>query len=188
MNPLQAPTSSDLSPVITAFLEGHRPDQNVAKILTTISGLAPRIATRDLVKRGLLEDVVSRTVELLLRRPAGHFDSSRGTGETYLATLVRTAVRDVRAESQWAIGHRRDYSEVTVEIIDDEETCELESDVALLTHLNDRLNGAPGLVVGASLIAIDDFSVVSAAAAVGLSRHQLVRGLHRALRPTDLAA
>jgi DNA-directed RNA polymerase specialized sigma24 family protein len=60
-------------------------------------------------RRELAGDAVSRAFELLMSRPADSFDPARGTALSYIRTVVRTAVRDVRAENTQAGVRTRDY-------------------------------------------------------------------------------
>jgi len=183
--------TSDLASLVGALQDPSQPEPvTTGLLLETISRSAARLAPRDFGSRGLLDDVVSRALELLCRRPAGHFDPTRGPVEGYLMGIVRTAIRDVRDENQWAVDRHRNYAtqaESSRPAIA-EPTCQLESHVGLATDLQERLRGRPELRLGAILIAFEGQCVIRAADASGVSRFTLKRQLRRYLASLDLAA
>src|SRR5689334_21278964 len=90
------PEPADL---LTSFLAAD-PDaraQFPARLGGRLRATAMRIAP-GLQERGRIDEVVQQAYELLLRRPAGHFDPSRGSAAAYLHQIVRLAARDIRAQ------------------------------------------------------------------------------------------
>jgi hypothetical protein len=97
--PDEEPESAAL---LTGFLADD-PDARTrfpAQLGGRLRATAVRIAP-DLKQRELIDDVVQQTYALLLRRPAGHFDPSRGSAAAYLYQIVRLAARDIRAENPY---------------------------------------------------------------------------------------
>ena len=89
----------DASKQPAGFLAGD-PDarsQFPARLGGRLRATAARIAY-DLQERGHIDDVVQQAYALLLSRPAGHFDPSRGSAAAYLHQIVRSAARDIRAQ------------------------------------------------------------------------------------------
>jgi hypothetical protein len=86
--------------LLGAFLQGDEdardalPRRFGEDLLHEVRAIVP-----DLAALALDEDVVQRAYELLLTRPAGHFDPDRGSARSYLRTTLRRAARDVRAEN-----------------------------------------------------------------------------------------
>jgi hypothetical protein len=98
--PSQHEEDLELAALLTDFLAAD-PDartQFPARLGGRLRATAVRIG-RDLQERALIDDAVERAYELLLRRPAGHFDPSRGSAAAYLYQIVRLAARDIRAEN-----------------------------------------------------------------------------------------
>jgi DNA-directed RNA polymerase specialized sigma24 family protein len=97
--PSQPDKDPELAALLTGFLAADPvartkfPEQMGGRLRATAGRIAP-----DLNKRDLIDDVVQQAYELLLRRPAGHFDPSRGSAATYLHKIVRLAARDIRAQ------------------------------------------------------------------------------------------
>lgn len=185
-------TSSDLASLVT-HLQNRTTDHldGLDALLRRLRALARRLAPRDFAARGLLDDVVSRALELTCRRPQGHFDPERGSVDGYLSSMIRTAVRDVRDENQITVGRRRDYQDqpaVATGKVAKESTCELDSNIHLITELHQRLGNHPDLMIGALAIAFQADTVVDAAAAAGITRFQLTRKLARQLDHESLAA
>ena len=183
---------SDLSSLVFNFQARslHHPD-DAGGLFDEIRRIALRVAPRDFRSRDLIDDVVSHALELLYRRPIGHFDPDRGSAEDYLALIVRTSVRDVRDENQVTPARRRDYTEQSLDDVvrpPVEPTYELESDLALELDLADRLAGRPELMIAVTSIAFDDLTVVDAAAGSGMTRFQVVRQLRRLFDRRELAA
>lgn len=185
-------TSGDLASLV-CNLQNRTTDHlgSIDALFGRLGAIVHRLAPRDFASRGLTEDVVSHALELICRRPPGHFDPKRGSVEGYLSSIVRTAIRDVRDENQFTIGRRRDYqgqltpaAERTVV----EPSCELDSNVELVTELGRRLDGYPDLMIGAVAITFHGHTVVDAAAAAGVTRFQLLRQLARKLERDDIAA
>jgi DNA-directed RNA polymerase specialized sigma24 family protein len=95
--PDEEPEPTDL---LIGFLAGDSDAraQFPGRLGSRIRATAVRIAY-DLKQRGLIDEVVQQAYMLLLRRPAGHFDPSRGSAPAYLYQIVRSAARDVRAQN-----------------------------------------------------------------------------------------
>jgi DNA-directed RNA polymerase specialized sigma24 family protein len=72
------------------------------RLLKIVGAVAP-----DLKTRGLAEDVVQEMFQLLLTRPAGHYDAERGGPWAYLRTMICLAARDIRAKESPAGVPRR---------------------------------------------------------------------------------
>jgi hypothetical protein len=185
-------TSSDLNLLVSNLQSRARSKgDGLDALLPVLRTIARRNAPRDFPSRGLIDDVVSRALELLCLRGAGHFNPTRGSAKCYLRSIVRTAVRDVRDENQATIGRKRDYSVPAVGTAGwsvDEPTCELDSSIEVELELKRCLAHRPDLIIGAIAIAIDGCTVVDAASAGGLTRFKLVRQLSHLLEPANLAA
>jgi DNA-directed RNA polymerase specialized sigma24 family protein len=72
------------------------------RLLKLVGAVAP-----DLKRRGLAEDVAQEMFQLLLTRPAGHYDPERGSPWAYLRTMICLAARDIRAKESPAGTPRR---------------------------------------------------------------------------------
>jgi DNA-directed RNA polymerase specialized sigma24 family protein len=89
----------ELAALLTGFLAADPdartkfPERMGGRLRATAGRIAP-----DLKQRDLIDDVVQQAYELLLRRPAGHFDPSRGSAAAYLHQIIRLAARDIRAQ------------------------------------------------------------------------------------------
>lgn len=81
-----------------AFLEGDLEAREKFPFLyhDKLIKIASRIAP-DLAESGLEEDIVQQMWLLLLQTTTTKYDPSRGSVETYLKLLLKTAARDVRA-------------------------------------------------------------------------------------------
>lgn len=157
-------------------------------ISATLRAHARRLSPADFSRRGLLDDVVSHTWELLMQRPAGAFEPARASAETYLATIVRTAVRDIRSQSGYEVGPRRRYAErcdtdspSRVSIRE----CHLQSPVDLDDTMTRLLGHNTDLLRAARMIAFHHATGTTAARVVGITRFTLVRKL-RARFPREL--
>jgi hypothetical protein len=149
-------------------------------------------ADEGLRRRGLSGDVVSRTFELLLKRPAGHFDPTRGTVQSYLRSVVATAARDVRAENVEPGVRTRDYWPAwdeqpepgdrtwnthqlrtsAPEPSTDYGLARVDTEVSI-----DQTRVDSSLVKAARLIGFDDANMVEAAELTGVNRFMLKRAL-----------
>lgn len=176
--------TTDTSTLLSAFLAGDAAarDELPRVLRREVEHLAASIASSDLRRRQLVDDVVGRTWELLLRRQAGSFDPLRGSPLAYMATIVRTATRDVRAQNAYDVRRSRDYrydvdltpqrtleAQPSVPAFDGE----VEVDDLLQHAYNDDV----AALRGARLIAFDDEALSAAAVQVGLTRFALKRRL-----------
>ncbi|MHB8671993.1 MAG: RNA polymerase sigma factor [Acidimicrobiales bacterium] len=175
--------SIDLHQTLSAFVAGD-PEARAKlpalidrRLMSRARALAP-----DLVKRALVDDVVSRTWELMLTKPAGSYDPERSAPLTYVNTIARTAVRDVRSTNQTVVRAPRDYSEIEIDLaertgpLSDGEIPAMDDDIDLerrMAALSPRAREA------ARMIACDGTPLVTAAERVGLSRFALKRQLTR---------
>ncbi len=173
--------STDLHETLPAFMAG---DPEARATLPVI--LHPRLKARaralaqDLADRGLVDDVVSRTWELLLSKSAGSYDPKRSAPMTYVNTIARTAVRDIRSTSKTVVRSVRDYTEIDIDLTEPiepltdgglpavDDAVDLESRLAAL--------GCRARVA-ARLIAYEGAPLTTAAERVGLSRFALKRQL-----------
>jgi hypothetical protein len=99
-SPSQHDEELESAALLTGFLAAD-PDartQFPARLGGRLRATAARIAP-DLKQRELIDEVVQQAYLLLLRRPAGHFDPDRGSTAAYLYQILRSAVRDIRAEN-----------------------------------------------------------------------------------------
>jgi hypothetical protein len=90
----------ELTALLTGFLAAD-PDAR-AQFPARLDGRLRATAVHvpyDLHERDLADEVPQRTHELLLRRPAGHYDQSRASVAAYLHQICRLAARDIRAEN-----------------------------------------------------------------------------------------
>ena len=97
--PLSSPEAAEL---VSGFLAGDtKTRQKLARtmeerfrkqLLKMVGEVAPDLARLDHSK-----DVVQQTYELLVRKPEGHFDPTRGTAGDYFKVLMRNAAQPVRA-------------------------------------------------------------------------------------------
>jgi RNA polymerase sigma factor (sigma-70 family) len=175
--------STNLNEILSAFVGGDR--EAIADLPALIDRPIRRRARAlapDLVDRALVDDVVSRTWELLLTKVTGSYDPDRSAPITYVNTIARTAVRDVRSTSQTVVRAPRDYSAIEPErkltkrtepvsdggisAVDDAIDLELRLEV-----LSPRAREA------ARMIAYDGAPFITAAERVGLSRFALKRQL-----------
>jgi DNA-directed RNA polymerase specialized sigma24 family protein len=175
--------STDLHQTLSAFVAGDLEAR--AKLPRLIdrrlTGRAKALAP-DLVKRALVDDVVSRTWELVLTKPAGSYDPVRSAPLTYINTIARTAVRDVRSTNQTMVRAPRDYSQVDIDLADQTEPV---TDGGILAvddaiDLECRMAAlGPRARAAARMIANEGMPLVTAAEHVGLSRFALKRQLAR---------
>ncbi len=195
MEALVPPTDDDLSALLMAFLQAdeHARNELPARVDQPLRRRASRLMPPNFDGRQLVDDVISRTWELLLRKPAGSFDPSRGTPLVYLSTVLRTAMRDVRDENAQVVTRARDYSSDGVDTGNlaaiDPHAASREFDlVDQGVDLAAALVAAPPSVREAvTLIAFGDITMISAATTVGMSRFSLKRRLHRWAAEADLA-
>ncbi len=167
-------------------------------IFPAMRAIAKRRAPRDFARRDLIDDVVSRAIELVCRRPPGHFDPSRGSVNGYLEGIVRTAIRDVRDENQFTVTRRRDYQTSTppegerpliqLRLPRPQPCYEIDSGIELLSELERRFERRPDLLSGSKSIAFEGQTVVAAAAEGRLTRFQLIRQVARVLDRDQLVA
>jgi hypothetical protein len=171
--------SSDL---LCAFLAGDAAARNELprRLRRDVEALAAAIASSDLRRRQLVDDVVGRTWELLLRRRPGSFDPARGTPLAYIATVVRTATRDVRNQNLYDVRRARDYRD-DVDLAPAPGRGVHRPAPAFDADVDDLLQQAYGddaaALRGARLIAFHDATLSVAAADVGLTRFALKRRL-----------
>jgi DNA-directed RNA polymerase specialized sigma24 family protein len=183
-NPLRAKrsvVSTDLHQTLSAFMAGD-PEARAALPVLLHDRLKARARAlaQDLSDRHLVDDVVSRTWELVLSKPAGSYHPQRSAPMTYLNTIARTAVRDVRSTSQTVVRSVRDYTEIDIDLPDliepltdgglaaVDDAIDLESRMAAL---------GPRARVAARMIAYEGAALTTAAERVGLSRFALKRQL-----------
>jgi hypothetical protein len=177
---VQPSTLTDLSATLCAFLEGEATarDQLPRMLKRDLERLAGAIASDDLRRRSLVPDVIGRTWELLLRRGPGSFDPSRGTALAYVASIVRTACRDVRQQNSFELRRSRDYSGETESLPVASRTPQAIMDVVAVSDLLARAFGDDTEAqTAARLIAFYDATLSTAAEAVGVSRFVLKRRL-----------
>lgn len=184
------PSDDPHAGLLTGFLDGDARSQLrlVQQLGPWLARLAERMAPHDFRTRGLIDDVVNRTWELLVRRPAGAFDPTRGTAKMYLTGLLRNAVRDVRDASRRVVGPARDY---TVLDLTDDASQKSRSAILAAGSLDKsfdtvdnmlwldsiRADSEVGRAVTALAFTDEPFNAV--AEAVGLSRFVLKRRLVR---------
>jgi DNA-directed RNA polymerase specialized sigma24 family protein len=100
--------TDQIGSVVAGFLAGNPQDRESLprdlgeKLLKIAGEVAP-----DLKARGLAEDVVQEMFQLLLTRPADHYDPERGSPWAYLRTIIWLAARDIRAKESPAGVPRR---------------------------------------------------------------------------------
>jgi hypothetical protein len=100
--------TDQIGSVVAGFLAGDPqareslPRDLREKLLKIAGEVAP-----DLKARGLAEDVMQEMFQLLLTRPADHYDPERGSPWAYLRTMVWLAARDIRAKESPAGVPRR---------------------------------------------------------------------------------
>jgi hypothetical protein len=155
-------------------------DELPRRLRRDVEALAAAIASSDLRRRQLVGDVVGRTWELLLRRRPGSFDPARGTPLAYIATVVRTATRDVRNQNLYDLRRSRDYRD-DIDLTPAPSTGLHRPAAAFDGEVDDLLRQAygddPSALQGARMIAFDDATLSVAAADVGLTRFALKRRL-----------
>lgn len=184
---------SDLPGLLAGFLAG---DPNAREALprridAPIRRITKRLSPHDFPRRGLVDDVVSRTWELLLRRPEGSFDPTRGNALSYVETIVRTAVRDIRNQHRVPVGRPRDYTpnETNARPCPPRpRTHTLDSTVEFRDALERQLGHGNPLHAAAMLVALDDTTMTLAATAVGVTRFSLSRRLAANLERDQLTA
>lgn len=173
--------STDLHETLSAFMAGDPEARATLPVLLhrRLKARARDLA-QDLAGRGLVDDVVSRTWELLLRKPAGSYEHERSAPMTYINTIARTAVRDVRSTSQTMLRSVRDCTEIDIDLTEPIEplidggfsavdaAIDLESRLAALK---------PRARLAARMIAYEGVPLTTAADRVGLSRFALKRQL-----------
>lgn len=177
---------AELCTLLTAFLQAdeHARDALPLQIDHALRRTAFRFMPPGYDGRRLVDDVISRTWELLLRKPAGSFDPARGTALAYLATVVRTAVRDVREENAHVVARARDYSSPGVSRRDHAvERRLIWAEVEVIDEVVDLATALqelpPAVRPAVPLIAVQDSTMVDAAVAVGMTRFALKRRLQR---------
>src|SRR5580693_2394369 len=99
-SPSQHDEESEPAALLAGFLAAHpgARAQFPAQLGGRLRATAVRVAP-DLNRRGLIDEVVQQAYELLLRRPAGHFDPCRGSAAAYLYQIIRLAARDIGAQN-----------------------------------------------------------------------------------------
>lgn len=175
--------TDDASTLLCAFLAGEPTarDEFPRVVARDVERLAAAIASHDLRRRQLICDIVGRTWELLLRRRPGSFDPERGTPLAYIATIVRTATRDVREQNVYDVRRSRDYGD-DANLTPSPSNQDARAPVTDFdTEVDDLLQWAYGddraALRGARLIAFHDALLSAAAAEVGLTRFALKRRL-----------
>jgi DNA-directed RNA polymerase specialized sigma24 family protein len=174
--------STDLADKLSAFLDADAEARHELPVLleSRLRLRARAIAPRDFGPRGLLDDVTSRTWELLLSKPAGSYDPRRSGPMTYVSTVARTAVRDVRAANMVVLRSPRDYTDVDVNLAASTEGMS-DGGLASVPDSVDLEAAMDGLGeqarIAARMIAYEDAPLSRAAKRVGLSRFALKRQL-----------
>lgn len=187
--------------LVTGFLAGDlQARESLPRDLgETLLKIAGEIAP-DLKERGLAEDVVQETLQLLLARPAGHFDPDRGSPWAYLRQMVRLAARDVRAKEAPAGAPRRPKRDENGEpaavlpplplqdaLITDNATEDFEDRVlaaiGAATFIDATPSEAPTWLSMALSLAVEGLTVTETADALKISRFALRRALNRWAMP-----
>lgn len=183
---------TDLASLLARFLEGERDARRDLPVVagSDVRRLALVLAPATFCARHLVDDVVNRTWELLLRRGPGSYDSARGTPQAYIATVVRTAVRDVRQQNRFDVGPSRRYrgSELDPPAATPRTSLAWTDDIDLDGVLQSVLGSCPEALAAARLIAFEDATLTSAALAVGLTRFSLHRRFRALLDRHDFLA
>jgi hypothetical protein len=214
-SPSQHDEESEPAALLAGFLaaDPHACTQFPTQLGGRLRATAVRVAP-DLYRRGRIDEVVQQAYELLVRRPAGHFDPSRGSAAAYMYQAVRLAVRDVRAQypSPGATTRPRRGEDgefvpadppLTLDhvVSAGEETVTLAETIVADADVEDLVLGVLGaralislipgeapawLRVAMALIA-DGYTVSEAAAKVGQSRFAVRRAMNRWALPLAIA-
>lgn len=197
------PTDDDLADQLVGFLTGDEAArcQLVPRLTPWLYRRAKVLAPPDFEARGLLDDVVSHTWELLLRRRPDAFDPARGGPIGYIASLLRTSVRDIRDLHRRAGGPVRHYEvdepcqrpalesppgakRPAPDVLHDKVFSEMDS----LLDLEASLNGFSGhLVAAVKRIGFEDMTMVTTARDVHATRFALKRQLSKWATAAELA-
>jgi hypothetical protein len=187
--------------LVTGFLAG---DPQAREALARDLGeelvkIAGQVAP-DLKIRGLATDVVQELFRILLTRPAGHFDSERGSGWAYLRVMLQLAARGIREQEAVAGTPRRPKRDadgipglvippipIQDAVVPDEDIDYVEDFVLsrlVTAQFFDAVSDeAPGWLRRALSLIVEGLTITETAKAVEVSRFTLRRALDKWAAP-----